>query len=640
MEYEDVLTNQPVVIDNGSGVIKAGFAGDDLPKCFISSYVGRPKHVRIMAGAVEGDVFIGRKAQELRGLLKIRYPIEHGIVSDWDDMELLLTEAPLNPRNNRDSAAQMFFETFNAPAMFTSIQAVLSLYSSGRTTGIVLDSGDGVTHAVPVYEGFALPHAIRRVDIAGRDVTEYLQLLLRKAGYNFHTTSEKEVVRIIKEKTCYVALNPSKEEKDTSREFNDFILPDGNVVKLKTERFKAPEILFNPELIGQEYAGVHQVVVDSINRADLDLRKSLFANVVLSGGSTLYKDYGTRLLNEVRKLAVKDIKIKIFAPPERKYSTWIGGSILAALKFGTVGYYPIGSDDRLVLVFARKIRIGKRYQDSDKFNESEEIKDTKSNKEADYSELFPIVGILNNPSALSCCGQHSKDGGSGKGTQSSKINDNFDITTISSGDILRQNIAHGTKIGKIAEKEIKRGAYVSDDIMIKLITNKLSTLKNENWLLDGFPRTLNQAIALDNNLKLNKQPLNMVINLHVPEEVILQRIIDRWVHIPSGRVYNLSYDPPKISGLDDVTCERLSKRPDDNPEIFKIRLQKYHELTEPLLEYYSKHNLLITCSGHTSDEIYPKIQHELINRFGTGIEENFVNNEPKDENVLDVVNLN
>ncbi|CAJ0920165.1 21329_t:CDS:2 [Entrophospora sp. SA101] len=199
--------------------------------------------------------------------------------------------------------------------LFTSIQAVLSLYSSGRTTGIVLDSGDGVTHAVPVYEGFALPHAIRRVDIAGRDVTEYLQLLLRRSGYNFHTTAEKEVVRTIKEKTCYVAINPNKEEKDTSREFSDYVLPDGNVVKLKTERFKAPEILFNPELIGEEYAGVHQVVVDSINRVDLDLRKSLFANVVLSGGSTLYKD----------------IKIKIYAPSERKYSTWIGGSILAAL---------------------------------------------------------------------------------------------------------------------------------------------------------------------------------------------------------------------------------------------------------------------------------------------------------------------
>ncbi|CAG8519742.1 9346_t:CDS:2 [Acaulospora colombiana] len=316
-----------------------------------------------MAGAVEGEVFIGRKAQELRGLLKIRYPIEHGIVSDWDDMEriwkyiyeeelktaseehpVLLTEAPLNPRKNREDAAQMFFETFNVPALFTSIQAVLSLYSSGRTTGIVLDSGDGVTHAVPVYEGFALPHAIRRVDIAGRkvlektltpmqrDVTEYLQLLLRKAGYNFHTTAEKEVVRLIKEKTCYVAVNPMKEEKEVNGKYDDFTLPDGNVVKLGTERFKAPEILFNPELIGQEYAGIHQVVVDSINRADLDLRKALYANIVLSGGSTLYREFGARLLNEIKKLATKnDIKIKIYAPPERKYSTWIGGSILAAL---------------------------------------------------------------------------------------------------------------------------------------------------------------------------------------------------------------------------------------------------------------------------------------------------------------------
>jgi len=188
-----------------------------------------------------------------------------------------------------------------------------------------------VTHAVPVYEGFAMPHAIRRIDIAGRDVTEYLQLLLRKGGYNFHTTAEKEVVRLIKEKTCYVALNPSKEEKEANNKSDDFQLPDGNVIKLGAERFRAPEILFQPELIGLEYPGIHQVVVDSINRADLDLRKNLFANIVLSGGSTLCSGFGDRLLSEVKKLAVKDIKIKIFAPPERKYSTWIGGSILAAL---------------------------------------------------------------------------------------------------------------------------------------------------------------------------------------------------------------------------------------------------------------------------------------------------------------------
>jgi centractin len=185
-----------------------------------------------------------------------------------------------------------------------------------------------------------------------RDVTEYLQLLLRKSGYNFHTTAEKEVVRIIKEKTCYIPVNPVKEEKETSGKTDDFMLPDGNVIRvsfvvrlkycsfipidpllsqLGAERFRAPEILFQPELIGQEYLGIHQVIVDSINRADLDLRKSLYSNVVLSGGSTLCRGFGERLLSEVKKLALKDIKIKIYAPPERKYSTWIGGSILASL---------------------------------------------------------------------------------------------------------------------------------------------------------------------------------------------------------------------------------------------------------------------------------------------------------------------
>ena len=148
-----------------------------------------------------------------------------------------------------------------------------------------------------------MPHAIRRVDIAGRcgnkpssqlstyhvrrDVTDHLQLLLRKSGHNLHTTAEREVVRTIKEKCCYVASNPAKEEKEAAGRTEEFRLPDGSAVQLGNERFKAPEILFNPEQVGLEYAGVHQVVVDSINRVDLDLRKSLFSNVVLSGGSTL-----------------------------------------------------------------------------------------------------------------------------------------------------------------------------------------------------------------------------------------------------------------------------------------------------------------------------------------------------------------
>ncbi|KAI0015274.1 actin-related protein, ARP1 class [Xylariomycetidae sp. FL0641] len=365
----DSLHNAPIVLDNGSGTIRAGFAGDDLPKCYFPSFVGRPKHLRVLAGALEGEVFIGQKAAtELRGLLKIRYPLEHGIVTDWDDMEkiweyvyseglktmseehpVLLTEPPLNPRANRDTAAQILFETFNVPALYTSIQAVLSLYASGRTTGCVMDSGDGVSHAVPVYEGFAIPSSIQRIDVAGRDVTEHLQMLLRKSGYVFHTSAEKEVVRLVKEAVSYVALNPKMEEKEWAAgggstagkpsgsggndqgKAADYILPDGQRLRVGAERFRAPEILFDPEIIGSEYPGIHQIVTDAINRTDLDLRKALYGNIVLSGGSTLTKGFGDRLLSEVKKLAVKDMRIKIFAPPERKYSTWIGGSILAGL---------------------------------------------------------------------------------------------------------------------------------------------------------------------------------------------------------------------------------------------------------------------------------------------------------------------
>lgn len=153
---------------------------------------------------------------------------------------VLLTEPPLNPRSNRDTAAQILFETFNVPALYTSIQAVLSLYASGRTTGVVLDAGDGVSHAVPVYQGFTVPNSIRRIDVAGRDVTEYMQTLLRKSGYVFHTSAEKEVVRLIKEAVTYVAQDPRREEKEWAAAKMDqgkvaeYVLPDGNKLKVRT----------------------------------------------------------------------------------------------------------------------------------------------------------------------------------------------------------------------------------------------------------------------------------------------------------------------------------------------------------------------------------------------------------------------
>jgi len=261
------------------------------------------------------------------------------------ECKILLTEPPMNPKANREKMVQEMFETYGFSGVYVAIQAVLVLYAQGILTGIVVDSGDGVTHIIPVYEGFSLPHLTHRLDVAGRDITNYLIKLLQLRGYYFNRTADFETVRQIKEKLCYVACDLSLEKRlatDTTILMQPYELPDGRVIKVGAERFEAPEALFEPSRIGVELPGLSQQLFNTIQAADIDLRQTFYQHIVLSGGSTMYPGLPSRVENDIRDLYLEKVlkgdkaglskfKCRIEDPPRRKHMVFLGGAVLAQI---------------------------------------------------------------------------------------------------------------------------------------------------------------------------------------------------------------------------------------------------------------------------------------------------------------------
>lgn len=308
---------------------------------------------------------IGEEASDVRSYLQISYPMENGIIRNWQDMEylwdyafynqmkfpstsggkILLTEPPMNPLKNRELMCEVMFEKYDFGGVYVAIQAVLALYAQGLSSGVVVDSGDGVTHIVPVYESVVLNHLTRRLDVAGRDVTRHLIDLLSRRGYAFNRSADFETVRQIKEKLSYVSYDlnlDTKLARETTVLVENYELPDGRIIKVGQERFEAPECLFQPDLVDVEQPGIGELLFNTIQTADVDIRSSLYRAIVLSGGSSMYPGLPSRLEKELKQLwytrilrgdatRLDKFKVKIEDPPRRKHMVFIGGAVLASI---------------------------------------------------------------------------------------------------------------------------------------------------------------------------------------------------------------------------------------------------------------------------------------------------------------------
>ncbi|CAN6273332.1 unnamed protein product [Urochloa humidicola] len=401
----DALSRPAVVIDNGTGYTKMGFAGNVEP-CFItptvvavndsfsSSAQPAPRvgtHAKgnwlaqHSAGVMADlDFYIGEEAltrSRASSTYSLSYPIRNGQVENWDTMErfwqqcifnylrcdpedhyFLLTESPLTAPETREYTGEIMFETFNVPGLYIAVQPVLALAAGYTTTkcemtGVVVDVGDGATHIVPVADGYVIGSSIRSIPLTGKDVTQFIQQLMKERGENIPPEESLDVARRVKEKYCYTSSDIVKEFNKHDKEPSKYI-KHWTGIKPKTgakytcdvgyERFLGPEIFFNPEIYNNDFTTPLQVVIDKcIQSSPIDTRRALYKNIVLSGGSTMFKDFHRRLQRDLKKIVdarvrasntrlisgdpkAQPIEVNVVSHPIQRYAVWFGGSVLAS----------------------------------------------------------------------------------------------------------------------------------------------------------------------------------------------------------------------------------------------------------------------------------------------------------------------
>lgn len=390
------MTGLPVVIDNGTGYTKLGYSGSAKPSYVIPTLIAQPSERS--AGMNRGkkgagilsdlEFFIGEEARVREKTYDTTSPVSAGVVANWDSMEkvwqrcifkylkcepedhyFVLTEPPMNKPENREYTAEVMFETFNVPGLYIAVQAILALAASWTSekvdpsqrslTGTVIDSGDGVTHVIPVADGYVIGSCIKSMDLAGKSITTFIQSFLRDRKEPVPSDDSFLVARTIKEKYSYVCADIVKEfgkfDKEPGKFFRSY---QGIHTKTRKawkcdigyERFLGPELFFNPEIFSKDYTkGLPDLVDEAILACPIDYRRGLYRNIVLSGGSTMFKNFDKRLKKLVNKKVVdrlaanqakhraldggqqpKPVEVNVISHHMQRYAVWFGGSMLAS----------------------------------------------------------------------------------------------------------------------------------------------------------------------------------------------------------------------------------------------------------------------------------------------------------------------